>query len=198
MTKFISQIIATFFVLIATPSLSFANVIVTPFIGYSIGGTAVDGDNKTYDISPSSNLALAVEFPLLNGRIGAFYSQQNSSLDTLNLDSKIQYLQLQSSAEYQVAEKTLAYIGAGLGASHISADWTKSQTGFAASIFGGIEYQLMPHLFLNGQARWQGTVVSNETVSVCNLPTNDQSCFIGFNTQWMNQFQTNIGVSVKF
>ncbi|MCL9774319.1 outer membrane protein [Vibrio methylphosphonaticus] len=198
MSNSIGRLIATFVVLITASPLCSSNIIVTPFIGYSIGGTAADGENKTYDISPSSNLALAVEFPILNGRIGAFYSQQNSSLDTLNLDSQIQYLQLQSSAEYQVANKTVAYIGAGLGASHISADWTKSQTGFAASIFGGIEYQLVPHLFLNGQARWQGTVVSNESISVCNLPTNDQSCFIGFNTQWMNQFQTNIGVSIKF
>ena len=114
MSTVTNRIVTIFFVLIAIPSFSFANVIVTPFIGYSIGGTATDRDNKTYDISPSSSLALAVEFPLLNGRIGAFYSQQNSSLDTLDLDSKIQYLQLQSSAEYQVANKTLAYIGAGV------------------------------------------------------------------------------------
>ncbi|WP_239670622.1 outer membrane protein [Vibrio variabilis] len=175
-----------------------ASVMVTPFIGYSLGGAAETADGTSYDISPSANLALAVEFPFRNGRMGAFYSRQDSSLDTLNLDTTIQYLQFQSSAEYQVGENTQAYIGAGLGASHTSGQWTKSHTGFAASIFGGVEYYLTKNLAINGQLRWQGTVVSNDSVSICNLPTDDQSCFIAFKTSWMNQVQTNLGLNVKF
>ncbi|PTC06038.1 hypothetical protein C9980_04645 [Vibrio mediterranei] len=186
---------------LATTLLSFsscANVIVTPFIGYSMGGAAENGNGESYDISPSANAALAIEFPFRNGRMGVFYSQQDSSLDTLNLDSRIQYLQFQSSAEYRVNDQTSTYIGAGLGASHTSGEWTKSHTGFAASIFGGMEYHLTKNLALNGQIRWQGTAVSNETISICNLPTEDQSCLIGFKTKWMNQFQTNFGVSFRF
>lgn len=175
-----------------------ASVMVTPFIGYSLGGAAETADGTSYDISPSANLALAVEFPFRNGRMGAFYSRQDSSLDRLNLDTTIQYLQFQSSAEYHVGENTQAYIGAGLGASHTSGQWTKSHTGFAASIFGGVEYYLTKNLTINGQLRWQGTVVSNESVSICNLPTDDQSCFIAFKTRWMNQVQTNLGLSVRF
>jgi opacity protein-like surface antigen len=175
-----------------------ASVIVTPFIGYSLGGKAETAEGTSYDISPSANLALAVEFPFRNGRMGAFYSRQDSSLDTLNLDTTIQYLQFQSSAEYQIGENTQAYIGAGLGASHTSGQWTKSHTGFAASIFGGVEYYLTKNLAINGQLRWQGTVVSNESASICNLPTDDQSCFIAFKTNWMNQVQTNLGLSVRF
>ncbi|GAL21998.1 hypothetical protein JCM19235_1824 [Vibrio maritimus] len=41
---------------------SYSNVIVTPFIGYTFGGEAEDGEGKRYDISPSANAALAVEF----------------------------------------------------------------------------------------------------------------------------------------
>lgn len=175
-----------------------ASVIITPFIGYSMGGAAETADGSSYDISPSANLALAVEFPFRNGRMGAFYSRQDSSLDTLNLDTTIQYLQFQSSAEYQMSESTQGYIGAGLGASHTSGQWTKSHTGFAASIYGGVEYHLTKNLAINGQLRWQGTVVSSDSVSICNLPTDDQSCFIAFKTNWMNQVQTNLGLSVKF
>lgn len=177
---------------------SYANVMVTPFIGYSLGGAAETADGTSYDISPSANVALAIEFPFRNGRMGAFYSRQDSSLDSLNLDTTIQYLQFQSSAEYEIGESTQAYIGAGLGASHTSGQWTKSHTGFAASIFGGVEYYLTKNLALNGQLRWQGTVVSNDSVSICNLPTDDQSCFIAFKTSWMNQVQTNLGLSVRF
>ncbi|GMQ46997.1 outer membrane protein [Vibrio sp. 10N] len=175
-----------------------ADVTVTPFIGYSFGGAAESADGANYDISPSANLALAIEFPFRNGRMGAFYSRQDSSLDTLNLDTTIQYLQFQSSALYQANDRTQAYIGAGLGASHTSGQWTKSHTGFAASIFGGVEYYFTENLAFNGQLRWQGTVVSNESVSICNLPTDDQSCFIAFKTSWMNQLQTNLGLSMKF
>ncbi len=43
-----------------------ASVMVTPFIGYSLGGAAETADSTSYDISPSANLALAVEFPFRN------------------------------------------------------------------------------------------------------------------------------------
>ncbi|MGR5221160.1 outer membrane protein [Vibrio parahaemolyticus] len=191
-----------FYMVLTTAALAsypvFGNVIVTPFLGYSMGGAAQNGEGQTYDISPSANAAIAIEFPFRNGRMGAFYSRQDSSLDTLNLDTTIQYLQFQSSAEYQIAEMTSAYIGAGLGASHTSGQWTQSHTGFAASIFGGMEYHITQYLALNGQIRWQGTVVSNDTISICNFPTDDQTCVIGFKTKWMNQFQTNLGLSVRF
>lgn len=175
-----------------------SNVIVTPFVGYTLGGAAKDGEGKSYDISPSANAALAVEFPFRNGRMGVYYSKQDSSLDTLNLDSSIQYLQFQSSAEYAWTDKTSGYIGAGLGASHTSGEWTNSHTGFAASIFGGMEYHITKNFALNGQIRWQGTVVSSDSISICNLPTDDQSCFIGFKTKWMNQFQTQVGLTMRF
>ncbi|GAL25367.1 hypothetical protein JCM19239_6287 [Vibrio variabilis] len=177
---------------------SYSNVIVTPFIGYTFGGEAEDGEGKRYDISPSANAALAVEFPFRNGRMGVYYSRQDSSLDTLNLDSTIQYLQFQSSAEYILTDKTTGFVGAGLGASHTSGEWTKSHTGFAASIFGGMEYHLTKNFSFNGQVRWQGTVVSSDSVSICTLPTDDQSCFIGFKTKWMNQFQTQVGLTMRF
>lgn len=63
-----------------------ASVIVTPFLGYTMGGVVKDGTGENYDISPSANLAVAIELPFENGRMGMFYSQQDSSLDVLELN----------------------------------------------------------------------------------------------------------------
>jgi opacity protein-like surface antigen len=175
-----------------------ADFLITPYIGYTLGGEAKTGDEKSYDISPSANAAIALEFPFQNGRMGIFYARQDSSLDQLNLDSSIHYLHFQSSVVYPVTENTSSYLGIGIGASHIAADWTKSHTGFSTSLYGGLEYKITKQLFLTGQIRWLGTVVNSESVSICTLPTTEQSCLIGFQTQWMNQFQSNLGISVVF
>ncbi len=175
-----------------------AELIITPYVGYTMGGEAKTGDDKSYNISPSANAAIAIELPFQNGRMGVFYAQQDSSLDQLNLNSSISYLHFQSSVVYPVTEKASSYLGLGIGASHISADWTKNHTGFSTSLYGGLEYKFTQRLSLTGQIRWLGTVVDSESVSICTLPTNEQSCIIGFQTQWMNQFQSNLGISVLF
>ncbi|MCJ2375439.1 porin family protein [Vibrio sp. ZSDZ34] len=175
-----------------------ADLIITPFVGYTMGGEAKTGDDKSYDISPSANAAIAIELPFQNGRMGVFYAQQDSSLEQLNLNSSISYLHFQSSVVYPITENTSSYLGIGIGASHVSADWTKNHTGFSTSLFGGLEYKITKQLSLTGQIRWLGTVVDSESVSICTLPTTEQSCLIGFQTQWMNQFQSNVGISIAF
>ena len=54
-----------------------ANIIVTPYIGYTGGGQVEDESGNTYDLDPAVNYALSVETPLEKGRIGLFYSNQS-------------------------------------------------------------------------------------------------------------------------
>ncbi len=78
-------------------SYASAEVIITPMIGYTAGGSVEDQTGKTYDMEGSENVTFAIETPLEKGRFGLFYSNQRSELEKLNLSSSIQYLHIQSS-----------------------------------------------------------------------------------------------------
>ncbi|MCK6262085.1 porin family protein [Vibrio sp. ZSDE26] len=182
--------------LFITP-LSYADFYLTPWVGYTGGGAVIDQDDVEYDLKNSESFAFTFESTLDKGRIGLFYSNQNSQIETLNEKSTIQYLHFQSSIYYPVRDKVKTYVGVGLGASYVDVDWASDKYGFSASMFGGIEYDINDTISLNSQLRWLGTVVDNETTGICNLPT-DESCVIRFKTDWMNQFSANIGLVVRF
>ncbi|NOH95355.1 outer membrane beta-barrel protein [Vibrio sp. 99-70-13A1] len=174
------------------------DVIITPLVGYTGGGSVEDEDGNSYDMEGSESFTFAIETPLDKGRIGLFYSNQQSQLETLNIDSSIQYLHFQSSIYYPVNEKLSSYLGLGLGVSYVDVDWAKDKYGFSTSVFGGFEYKLGDNIALNSQLRWLGTVVDNDTSGTCTLPTTGQSCIIKFDTDWMNQFQASLGLTFYF
>lgn len=180
-------------------SYSFADVYITPWFGYTVGGSVENQDGEDFDLQGSHNLALSLESDVENGRLGVFYSNQSTQVDEAKLDADIHYLHLQSSIYYSLDEKLSSYMGLGLGGSYIEAKWVDDKLGFSASIFGGFEYEITDSLAVNGQARWLGTVVDNNTSGACNLPSSSaDSCIIQFKTSWMNQFSTNVGLTWRF
>ena len=184
--------------ILASPT-SFGETYVTPSIGYTTGGSVEDQTQNKLDFTSTVNYALAIESEIDNGRIGLFYSQQNSDVKNTNLDSSIHYLHFQSSVYYPTKDKLSAYLGLGIGASYVDAEWVKDEIGFSASIFTGLEYRVSNSIALNTHIRWLGTVVDNETTGLCQLTNNsNDSCVIKFKTDWMNQFSANFGISWRF
>lgn len=178
---------------------TFADVYLTPWVGYTAGGSVENQDQQEYDLKGSESFAISAEMDLDKGRIGLFYANQHTDVETVNLSSTMHYLHFQSSIYYPVEESLYTYLGIGLGGSYIDADWVKDELGFSASIFGGFEYQLSEAFALNTQIRWLGTVVDNDTSGVCNLPASQSgSCIIKFKTDWMNQFSANLGLTWRF
>ncbi|HCE2958640.1 TPA: outer membrane beta-barrel protein [Vibrio parahaemolyticus] len=175
-----------------------ANVIVTPFIGFTGGGQVEDENKNTYDIDPALSYALSIETPFEMGKIGLFYSAQPTELKELSNSADIHYLQLQSSIYYHLAEGWQSYVGLGVGGSYTDVDWADKKYGFSASAFAGLEYAFSKNFALTAQVRWLGTVVDNDTSGACTLPSDGSSCIIKFDTDWMNQFQSNIGFSFRF
>ncbi|MBW3696560.1 porin family protein [Vibrio sp. T187] len=173
-------------------------IILTPLVGYTGGGSVQDEELNTYDMEGSESFTFAIETPMDKGRIGLFYSNQSSELETLKLSSSIQYLHFQSSIYYPANDKFSTYLGLGIGGSYVDVDWAKDKYGFSASIFGGIEYKFTDNFALNSQVRWLGTVVDNDTSGACTVPTTQQSCVIKFKTDWMNQYQASIGLNFYF
>ncbi|MCU8346915.1 porin family protein [Vibrio vulnificus] len=173
-------------------------ILVTPFLGYTIGGSVEDENKKSFDLSPSATYAIALETPLDKGRVGLFYSYQNSEVDVIKHEYGFHYLHLQSSVYYPTDSGLNSYLGLGLGASYADVDWANDKVGFSASIFGGIEYPITSSLSISAQVRWLGTVVDNNSSTACVVPTTGQNCVIQFETDWVNQFQSNLGLTFKF
>ncbi len=177
---------------------SYADIMITPMIGYTIGGEVKDAQDNRYDIQGDYNYSIAIEIPVENGRIGLFYTQQDSQLDDLDLDSPVKYLYLQSSLDLPINDKLLGYVGIGLGGSYIDVDWAKGKVGFSATGFAGLEYKLTPHIALNAQFRWLGTTVDSSSSTVCYSAHDVNKCYIHFESDWMNQFQSNVGFTFRF
>lgn len=175
-----------------------AEVIITPMLGYTLGGEVKDNNDKQYDIQGSENYALSIEVPVERGQLGLFYSYQDTELDDLGHASSIQYLMFQSRLNAPLSNKAVGYLGVGLGGSYTNADWVDNQYGFAASLYTGLEYNITDNLALTGQIRWLGTIVDSDSQSACFSTPNTSSCYIQFESDWMNQFQSNLGLVFRF
>ncbi len=177
--------------------LASAEVILTPNIGYTFGGDVTDLQGNDYDIKGSESFGIALETTVDKGRVGLFYSGQSSDVETVNKSASMHYLHFQSSIYYPASDNLSSFLGVGLGVSYVDADWVDDNVGFSGSIFAGLEYKLSNNLAIQGQLRWLGTVVDNDTSGQCTLPSTDE-CRIQFDTDWMNQVQTNLGVTYRF
>ncbi|MDF2154227.1 outer membrane beta-barrel protein [Vibrio sp. CAU 1672] len=175
-----------------------AQILLTPYLGFTGGGAVEDEEKNTYNLDPALNLALAVEAPYESGRLGLFYSHQSTEFETIANSADVHYLQLQSSVYYPLDQHWSSYIGLGVGGSYVNADWADKKYGFSASAFAGMEYELSDNMAITAQIRWLGTVVDNDTSGVCVLPNDGSNCVIKFETDWMNQFQSNIGFTFRF
>ncbi|PFG55827.1 hypothetical protein ATG66_2146 [Vibrio sp. ES.051] len=184
--------------LVSLAANAHANIAITPFVGYAGGGQVEDENGNAYDFDPAINYALSIEAPFEIGKIGVFYSNQSTGLEQLSNSANIHYLQFQSSIYYPIQQGWQAYIGVGVGGSYTDVNWVDNKYGFSASAFTGLEYEFSKNVALTAQLRWLGTVVDNDTSGACTLPSDGSSCIIKFDTDWMNQFQSNIGFSFRF
>jgi hypothetical protein len=104
-----------------------AQVSVSPFLGYTLGGEVEDKAGNDYDLKASSSYAIAIETSYEKGRIGLFYATQNTSVETINADANIHYLHFQSSIYYPTSTQLTTYVGLGIGGSYTNVDWAKAQ-----------------------------------------------------------------------
>ncbi|HBV76758.1 MULTISPECIES: porin family protein [Vibrio] len=184
--------------LLAVSHWAEAKVMITPMIGYTLGGSVEDNNGNKYDMQSNESYAIAIETPIDNGRIGLFYSHQRTQLEKLGFDSPLQYLHLQSSLDLPINPHLTTYVGVGFGASYVDVTWADNKYGFSATGFVGMEYKITNKLSINGQLRWLGTVVDSNSNTLCGYNPKTQNCLIQFESDWMNQFQSNIGMTFRF
>ncbi|MGL6257933.1 porin family protein [Vibrio sp. WXL103] len=176
-----------------------ADVYITPWIGFTGGGKVVDEQDNEYDFKPSESFAVQIETPIKAGRIGLFYHYQGTEVESVASSVSAHYLHFQSAAYYPFKPKLNSYLGIGIGGGYTNARWVDDEFGLSASLFTGLEGEIGPNWYLNGQFRWLGTVVDSSSSAACNLPSGDTGdCIIRYKADWINQFSANLGVTFRF
>jgi opacity protein-like surface antigen len=190
---------ATFILTCVSWQANAESVYITPMVGFSNGLEVKAEDGNSYKTKSDLNYNLAVEVPFQQGRVGFIYSEHNSELDSPAIDNTLRYLQFQSSLYYPVAEHLSSYIGLGLGGTQLSSNWYDTDYLFSGSAFGGLEYQMSRNIALQAQVRWFGSLLSSDTASVCNYPSDEGGgCKFYFSGDWLSQVQGNVGITIRF
>lgn len=183
--------------LLVFSSLVNAEWMLTPSIGYSLGGKVIDQNSNKYNLDSSTHYAIALEMPYEKGRVGLFYSAQPTQVETLpNQDAHLHSLHFQSSIYYPMSPQLSSFLGLGIGGTYTDVSWADNKYGFSASAFGGLEYRIATHIALNAQLRWLGSMVDNDSSANCTLPSSE-NCVIKFKSDWLNQASVQIGLTIR-
>ncbi|CAM2791405.1 outer membrane protein [Vibrio rarus] len=177
---------------------SHAEVYITPMVGYGMGGSFETDANQKFDSDSAMNYNLAVETNIDQGRLGLFYSQQDSSIKDLDRDISLRYLQFQSAVYYPVHSNVNSYLGLGVGGTQVDIQGASSDYKFSLSVYGGLEYEITDNFALQGQLRYLGTLVDSDSVTLCNSNSSGQTCNLAFAGSWLSQLQANVGFTFSF
>ncbi len=179
---------------------AFAEVYITPLVGYGMGGTFEDAEGNDADIDNALAYGIAIETDVQKGRLGLLYSQQDSdvTINGLNLDSTVRYLHFQSAVFSEFRENWGAYFGLSVGGTQIDIQRVDTEYKFSAGVYTGLEYKFTDNFALQGQLRYLGTLVDSDSISYCEGDSSSTSCQFFFKSDWMSQFQANLGLTFSF
>ncbi|RYU51606.1 porin family protein [Aliivibrio finisterrensis] len=180
------------------PLQIFAQVYLTPSIGFSSGGEVTNSAGDTYKINGDNALSFAIETDFDTGRIGLFYSTQSSEVKSLGNKTRFDYLHFQSALDYSLTPKLSSFLGLSLGATYTDVDWSDENLRFSAGAFTGLQYHFTDNFALQLEARWLGTSVDSSFDSACVSDSTQSRCVIRYEGSWMNQVQGNLGLRFSF
>lgn len=207
MRKTVSSILAT---LITSTALAQANpgtIELTPYGAYSFGGTFEDEESSAQaELQDSGSFGLIFDYQLKNNtQVEVIYSLQNTDAvisDATISDVNMHYLQLGGTYQFEMVGKTLPFMSATLGGTHVAVDSQGfgSDTFFGFSIGGGIQIAPSSRVGLRLEARAFGTVLSSGSTIFCvSDPGGGQAgCAITVAGEVLWQLQAMAGIVFRF
>ena len=156
-------------------------------------------ENLKIDLDDDSQFTFSIDRTIESARYGLFYSATTLNMEA-QTDKKIemQYLLFQSAVEVPLGKNISGFVGAQIGANHVSTNFTESDTFFTTGLYAGAEYLFTDNVRVYVESRWLATIVNNASNVSCTLPTSEnEQCLWHFDGDVLNQFQTNIGFSYR-
>lgn len=183
----------------ASPSAAEENSFyVTPYIGYSFSESVTDENGAKVRVKNDPHVALALETDMDQGRVGLFLSHQPSEVKGIQGDGSLTYVHFQSAMRYQSSPRVDALFGLSLGTTVSQVDWIDEDLLFSAGVFTGAEYKLSHNTRLVFEARWLASRVDGQSKSSCQLQSSGENCQIRLDSEWLSQWQTNLGLTFSF
>ncbi len=189
---------------VSTPSLSGAEVEVTPFLGYQAGGTfeSRSGD-RNIESSPNFGLVLSIR-TRHDGLIEFLYSRQQTRLEILDIfgvdqgfDLNVEYLHFGGLWEIKQG-KTQPFIGLSVGGTRFDpqAEGVSDELYFSAAISGGAKFMVSDRVGLRVEGRGLATLLGSGGGIFCGFPPG--ACGITVTGSTLLQIDALVGLIVRF
>jgi len=184
------------------------NVEITPFGGYTFGGTFdVEESTDSYELEDSSSFGVIVNWRHTGvTKWEVLYSRQETEADIgaaaalePSVDIDLQVFQL-GGTYLGEGSRARPYVAATIGGTHISPDnpLLDSDTFFSGSIGGGLQVFPSQRVGLRLEARVYGTLLSSSTSLFCSSGAQGALCAITVSGDALWQFETFAGVVFRF
>ena len=181
---------------------------VTPFAGFTFGGTFTDRfTNEELELDDSAGYGLAVNIMASNrSSWEIFYSRQETEADTRGLSMPepafdLTVDKLEFGGTYDVQTKyPRPYVAASVGLTHLDPSGTglDSDTYFSFSLGGGIKLLERQRVGLRLDARWLATVIQDSTNLFCSSGPAGGVCLIEVDGDILSQVRLSLGVTFRF
>jgi len=189
----------------AAPVARAADVEITPFAGYTMGGDLTNSETgQSLSFNDTSSYGIMLDFKQAEDSwVELYFSRQQTSLKADQglfvgsplLDIDIDYYHL--GGTYGAASgKLRPFVVGTLGATYMDpkAGGLSSETKFSLSLGGGARLYLTKHLGLRFDARWFGTFVGGSGSVFCS----NGACLVNVQGSVLSQFVANAGVILAF
>ena len=173
-----------------------------PFVGYRFGGTLESLDaTETTDIDSANSWGFIVGRSASgNTRYELLYSRQDSGLaespDPNNaFDLEVHYLHLGGTVDIS-RDRFIPFVSGGVGMTYMSPAGygLEDETKFSLSLGGGLKWYPTSSLGLRLEVRGYGTVSDGNGSLFCD----EANCNLRFRGDLMPQFETNLGLILRF
>ncbi|WP_237156947.1 hypothetical protein [Photobacterium rosenbergii] len=182
----------------ASHSATANTIYVTPYVGYTFSNGITDDNGIEIEPESDPHYAISIETDLDQGRVGLFVSHQPTDYETFSNSGSLTYVHFQSSLRFDTFTHFDTYLGASIGTTIIDADWSDKDMVFSGGFLGGVEYKFTPNFSVLLEGRWLANLMDGDTTTICNLPEGNQTCSIRVDSEWLTQFQTNLGFTFSF
>lgn len=180
----------------------FAEIELTPFAGYRIGGDLTDEQSDTdQDLGEGASFGVILNIQEKeNTQYEFLYSRQSSSLDISSagtfssLDLDIHYFQMGGSYLFE-GKESRPYLSFTLGAAYLDPDQGyDSSTEFSYSLGGGMRWYLHDSVGLRFDVRTYGIVTESSGHLFCR----NGQCVARYSGNGINQLEASLGLMLRF
>jgi hypothetical protein len=179
---------------------------ITPMVGVTVGGSVdLPGAQIDFDtgLSYGGMVGMRVRDDALvvmsyhRQSTEAHYTDFGTPANNASVDMNIDYLQFGGEIDFAHKARFSPLLGLTIGATHFSPDVpdVDSNWFFSAILYGGATFRLTKHIGLRAQARFIGTVISNNSSWLCASPV---GCVVNVSADGVLQGDFSAGVYVAF